>query len=301
MVNPMTYSLVGEHLPLEQRPRAIGWLYSGAALTYFIGSPVIAIIVGFGNWRWAFFGFILPVSLLGLMITIKGVPAASRSTHSPKSKGTYWVGFKGVFANRSATVCLIGSGLGGAGWVAILLYTISFFRQRFLVSVGVAAVIFPVLAFCAILGNQVGGQMVHRFGRKPLTIFTAVVTGIFIISFMTIHLLWLALTLVCLGCLFGGMWFTVSLSLTLEQVPKFRGTMMSLSTVAAFLGYALGAGVGGLILLRWDYEGVGLALGALYLTSAILFYLLVIDPTTSTEFNRGSHMEPAQSIENGEV
>jgi len=53
MVNPMTFSLVGERLPIEQRPRAISWLMTGGALTYLIGSPVIGVIVGVGNWRWA--------------------------------------------------------------------------------------------------------------------------------------------------------------------------------------------------------------------------------------------------------
>ena len=73
--------------------------------------------------------------------------------------------------------------------------------------------------------------------------------------------------------------FAASSSLTLEQVPRFRGTMMSLFSAVYSLGSALGAGVGGLVLLLYDYGFVGISLGAIGIASAIVFYLLTIDPT----------------------
>ncbi|MFX0210333.1 MAG: MFS transporter, partial [Candidatus Hodarchaeota archaeon] len=79
---------------------------------------------------------------------------------------------------------------------------------------------------------------------------------------------------------FSGLLATASFSLTLEQVPNFRGTMMSLRTAATGMGAALGAGVGGLALNWLDYEGIGIALGAMSLTATFIFYLLVSDPTS---------------------
>lgn len=161
---------------------------------------------------------------------------------------------------------------------AILIYSISFFRERFLVSLGFAAIIFPVLALCYIMGAQVGGQVVDRFGRKPFTILTAVIASIFIIFFTNMPHFWLSMAFACLGCLFAAMLGTAVSSLALEQVPSFRGTMMSLSATAGNIGTALGAGVGGLALLWLDYEGVGLLLEAMTLITALIVYLLVIDP-----------------------
>ncbi len=303
MVWPMTFSLVGEYFSLEQRPRAIGWLLSGAALTFFIGSPVIGFIVGleFGGWRLAFFGYMLPVSLLSLMLVIKKVPAPVRSSHSPKGPEQYVEGFKGVLANRSAVACLVSGGLASAGWQALLFYSISFFRQRFLVSLEEATIIFPVLAAFYIFGNQFGGRTINQFGRKPVTVAMIVIAGIFTISFTNVPNLRLALALACLGGLFTGILLTASSSLTLEQVPEFRGTMMSLDSVAQNMGIALGTGIGGLVLIWQDYEGLGITLGIFSFTAALIYYLLVIDPTTNTEINRESHVESAQSTENGDV
>jgi predicted MFS family arabinose efflux permease len=68
-------------------------------------------------------------------------------------------------------------------------------------------------------------------------------------------------------------------SLTLEQVPKIRGTMMSIDSAVVNLGSALGTVIGGIALLFFDYEGLASALGAMAIVAAIVVSLLAIDPT----------------------
>jgi len=67
---------------------------------------------------------------------------------------------------------------------------------------------------------------------------------------------------------------------TLEQVPRFRGVMMSLYSVADNLGMAFGAGVGGYILFLYDYSVMGAFLGTLGIVSAIVFHFFTEDPIT---------------------
>jgi len=282
MIDPMTFSLVGKHFPLEQRGRAVGWLFTGGPIAYIIGPPIIGFIAGlaFGGWRGAFLGFVLPVSLLGLTMAKKGVPTPDQSPHPMRSKESVWEGFKKVFANHSAMACLVGTIFSLAGLQAIVFYSISFFRERFLVSIGWAAIILPVMALCYLVGAQVGGRVVNRFGRKPLTILSAVVAGVIIFFFMNVSHLWSSILLAFFGSLCAGMTAATSASLSLEQVPSYRGTMMSLRSAATYIGTALGAGIGGLVLLRLDYEAVGLALGGMYIAAVLIFYFLAIDPTS---------------------
>jgi predicted MFS family arabinose efflux permease len=68
-------------------------------------------------------------------------------------------------------------------------------------------------------------------------------------------------------------------SLTLEQVPKLRDTMMSIDSAVVNLGSALGTVVGGIALLFFDYEGLASALGAMAIVVAIVVSILAIDPT----------------------
>jgi len=84
---------------------------------------------------------------------------------------------------------------------------------------------------------------------------------------------------VLLGSFFSGLTFSASRSLTLEQVPGFRGTMMSINHAAGAAGSALGSGIGGLALLLFGYEGMAISLGAMGIVSAAIFQLLAMDPT----------------------
>jgi len=279
MVGPMTTTLIAEHFPLEKRASAIGWLSAGMSLSYVIGAPFIGFIAGLRGWRSAFLGFVLPISFLSLLMVAKGLPSPPSIRQPMMRKGNYLEGFKRVFSNKSAIACLVGTVLFVAGWQAILVYAWSFFRQQFLVSTGFASIIILGVALCFTLSSLVSGRFVNRFGRKPLTVLATFLLGIFTVSYSNLPNLWLSLALVFLGGLFAGMSFTASYSLSMEQVSRYRGTMMSINSAAINMGSALGAGVGGLALLLYNYELVGMSLGAMSLVAALFYYLLAIDPT----------------------
>ena len=72
---------------------------------------------------------------------------------------------------------------------------------------------------------------------------------------------------------------TALISLTLEQTPRFRGIMMSLSSSAMSMGQMIGGSVGGLLLIILDYGALGIWQGAMAIVAAVVFYLFAIDPT----------------------
>ena len=277
MVFPMVTTLVGEHLPLERRGNAVGWIVAAGSLSYLIGAPVIGFIAGIGGWRLTLLGFVIPVSLASLFLAFVGLPSTSRKQELTIDKTTYLGGFKGVLFNTSAAACLLGNVLRTASFVAIVLYGISFFRQRFLASTDFASVIIIGAAFCYTLGSLVAGRLINKFGRRSLTVLTALLAGIFIISFVYLPNLWLSLALNFLGTWFFGMASSAANSLTLEQAPRFRGTMMSMNSAAMSLGNAFGSAIGGLALILFNYEIMGSILGAMGLASAMIFYLLTMD------------------------
>jgi predicted MFS family arabinose efflux permease len=276
------YTLIGVYFPLEKRARAFGWLLTGAALA-FISAPVMGAIAGLGGWRWAFLGFILPSTLLSLVLVSKGMPPANQRTQSSPDEEQYWAGFVEVFSNRSATACLVGSMLAMVAWQAIALYSIAFFRESYQVSLQFASLIITGTALSYLFGSQISSLFVNRFGMKPVTVLTIFFAGICIMAFMTVPSFELALIFILLSCLFFGMRAVAASSLSLEQVTKFRGSMMSMNSAAWFLGFALGAGLGGLTLILADYRMVGFVLGITGIIAALVFQLLVADPTSHKE------------------
>ena len=279
MVTPMAITLIGEHLPLEKRTSAIGWIVASGALSYLIGAPVIGFIADLGGWRFVLLGFVLPVSLASLLLAFIGLPRTSRRHQLAMSKRAYLGSFREVLSNSSATACLAGNILRSIAFMVILLYGISFFREQFSVSTGFASLAMLGASAFYTLGSLVCGRFVKSVGRKPSTVSTALMGGIFAIAFAYLPNLWLSLALFFLAAWFFGIGASASNSLTLEQVPKFRGTMMSLTSAAQSLGSALGAALGGSMLVLYNYRIMGSALGALGIVAAIVFYYLSIDPT----------------------
>ncbi len=277
MVFPMVTTLVGDYLPLHRRGTAVGWIVAAGSLSYVVGAPVISLIAGVGGWRLTLVGFVIPISLVSLFLASAGLPSSSRTQQRGFSGAMYLRSFKGALLNTSAAACLAGNVLRTISFVAIVLYGISFFRQRFLVSIDFASAIIIGAALCYTLGSLVAGRLVNRFGRKSLTVLTALLGGVFIIAFVYLPDLWLSLAVNFLGTWFSGMASSAANSLTLEQAPRFRGTMMSINSAALSLGNALGSAIGGVALVLYNYEVMGSILGAMGIFAALIVYVLTVD------------------------
>jgi predicted MFS family arabinose efflux permease len=279
IVNPMTFALVGEHLPLEKRAGAIGWVVAGGALVYVVGAPIIAFASGFGGWRFPLSGFVLPILLTSLLIGFIGLPSASRNRDISADTATS-LNFKEIFLNKSALACLIGDTLRSAAFVAIVLYAMSFFRQRFLLSTDLASLVLLGGALFYVIGSLSAGKFINKVGRKSSTALTALLSGIFTVSYVFATNVWISMALMLVASWFFGMVASSANSLILEQIPKHRGTMMSIDTALINAGSATGSAVGGLALLYLNYEGLGSVLGAVGIAAAIVFFFLSEDPTT---------------------
>ncbi len=279
MVSPMSFALVGELLPLEKRSSATGWIFAGSALSTLIGIQVIGYIAGIYSWRLVFLGFVLPISLASLIVAFIGIPSESVSSTSSVSEGYYLEGFREVFSNRSAIACLIGTTFSLASYQVVLTYGISFYRQTYSISPSWASILFSGLALCYVVGSLLSGRLVNRFGRKSLTVIGYLSLGLLTVLFTNIPSFWPSLVFLLLCLIFVGVGDSAANSLTLEQVPGFRGTMMSMYSAATSLGAALGAGMGGVFLLQFDYRVMGMVLGSFGIVSAIVYFILAVDPT----------------------
>ncbi|MBL7168010.1 MFS transporter [Candidatus Bathyarchaeota archaeon] len=279
MVIPMTTTMVGELYPLSERATVIGYLLAGGALSFVIGAPSIILIAGYGGWRTAFLGFVLPIVLLGTLLSYLGLPS------NPSGEGTstggrgFVEGFRDVLMNSSAVACLLGSALNAACWQAVVFYSASFMRQRFQVSTGFASMYIIGGALSYTVGSLVSGRFVNRFGRKRVTVITSILAGAFTLLYYNVLDIWASIFLAYVASLFTGVRSSSSSSLTMEQIPSYRGTMMSISSAIDNMGVALGAGLGGLMLLWYDYNVLGVVLGGAGVAASLLFQLLTRDPT----------------------
>lgn len=279
IVSSMSFALVGEFLILSKRPKATGWVIAGGTMAGLVSSFVISLFFsGAEGWRSYLLWFALPISFVSLAAVYFGVPSTPRK-RKPDGKEVYFRSFKQVFLKKSAAGCLIGCmfrmTIIGFGFV----YSASFFREKFGLSLASAALLvsLAVLAFYS-FGSILGGHLVNRVGRKRLLVATLAISSPVLVLLAFIPDQWVALALFYLFNLVYSLSNSPSVSLTIEQAPESRGTMMSMMTIFTTLGTIMAAAVGGVALVLSGWIGVILTFVALQLISVAIFFFLTKDP-----------------------
>jgi predicted MFS family arabinose efflux permease len=277
IVAPMIMTLIGENMSKDKRSGAIGIIIASTPMLSTLTGLVIGRITSLG-WRTAYLIYVLPIALISLTLSFFGLRGVEKEKKTNQEKNIF-DGFKMILENRSAIFCLLASSLAIAAWISVMYYGISFYRERYLVPTDKAGIIWSALAFSYTLGSLLTGRLVDRFGRKPVSIVSALMIGISTVLFTNIPSFAVSILFAILTSISAGLWQSVSNSFSLEQVPEFRGSMMSLNRGFISLGMALGSGIGGLALSFGDYNVLGICLGLLGIVASIVYYLHTHDPT----------------------
>ena len=278
VIGAMAFTLVGEFLVVNKRPKAIGWILSGGSLSAIVGSLVISLFFsGAAGWRSYLLWFALPISLLSIVAVYFSISSTPQKPKIIRNEA-YFSSFKQVFLKRSAAACLIGVMFRQAGFVWVVVYSATFFRTQFGLSLSLAALVSLVGAAVFALADIVGGHLVHRFGRKRQLVATLVISspGLILVAFVPD--LWVVLILQWAGGFIYGMSFPANTSLLLEQAPESRGTMMSMTTIFVTFGMGLGTALGGASLVVSGWTGLILTFAAMQLIAAAVFFFLTKDP-----------------------
>ena len=278
IVGPMTFTLVAEHFPVKERANAISWIIAGMSGAHLIGAPIIGYISAYVGWRGSFLWYVLPVTLFGLFLAIRFIPSGRLDHDQKGDTSDIMEGFKGVLTNVSAVSCLTATTLIAASYMAMVSYAPSYFREQFSLSTAHASLLVIGSSVFFIFGTRITGRLISRFGRKSMMLWPAALAAISIYIYLNIMNIWVSMAARFLGSTFSAIVFTTANALTLEQVPRFRGTVMSLSQATFSLGGVLGTGLGGLIVLLSGYGAMGISHGAMMIIALLVLHFFAKEP-----------------------
>lgn len=282
IVFPMAVALAGDFFSIEKRTKAVGWIVASSSISYIIGAPIVSFFAGAGGWQFVLLSFVLPVSVIGMILVYFSIPKEPHKKNYKVDKQLYITGFKQVFLNKSAVACLICTAFYTATVSTIQLFAISFYRQKLLVPLDFTFAIMVGGTLSFTIGCLIASRLANKFGRRIPAAIASALAGVFVLLFLYMPSFWVALPFDYLGAFFGGMATSAGVSLSLEQVPKFRGTMMSLNTAFSSLGVFLGSALGGVVLELFSYGELGLTLGTTGFFAAIIYYFVTKDPNKQT-------------------
>ena len=274
----MVYTLIGEQLPLEKRGWAIGLTGSAGGATGVIVAILTGVIISMAGWRSVLLWFIIPFSVVCLLLGIVVIPSKQ-----PQPKRTdsslYAQALKKIFLNKSATACVVCAALFAFGGGAVGLFAVSFYRVDFSVSPAVGGAFASLMGVGIMAGGAIGGRLVNKFGRKPVALFNAV-GGIGTALFAFMPILGGSVTLLVIAVTAGAIGGAGFVSLNLEQVPEFKGSMMSIYYMFTSVGAIITITIGGLVLnlLSNNFRLVMVIGGTVSLMAMPLLLFVAKDP-----------------------
>jgi predicted MFS family arabinose efflux permease len=280
MVGIMAITLVGELMPLEKRGMAVGLLTSTLFVAGIVAAPVTGMISASYNWRFVLLWWIFPVAIASMILCFFILPSKpSQDQHA--SRPPYLSAFKTVLLNKSAVACML-SVMCAYAMLQLTAYAVTFYRINFGVSITTGSYISTAGAAFAASGAILGGRLVNPKRRRPLIIIALCISALLTMSFSFMPNLWSTLTLRYASAVIGSLSSAALATLVLEQVPKFRGTMMSLnSAIGSGFGTVLGLTLGGWVLnfSGNNYQMLFVTLGIFGIASSALVLFLTKDPT----------------------
>lgn len=161
-------------------------------------------------------------------------------------------------------------------------YVVSFWKSQFGLTTSFGSIITMVNATIAALGGLTAGRLVNRTGRKQTGIVTGCVVATMVILTVFMPSLVTSWGVSAIRVFCYGMLSAAFASLTLEQIPKFRGMMMSLRAAFGGIGGFLGTYIGGIALNMFNYQMVGIVLGAFGFGAILVILFFVQDPRKTT-------------------
>lgn len=279
MCSIMTYSLIGELLPLEERGWAIGLIASTQFFAFAFFAPLSGFIESIAGWRSIPLCFIFPLSIACLALSLLVIPSKPRQERPPLST-EYSQAFKQIFSNKSAVACLVGTTFFLI-LSAITFYAVSFYRVDFSVSPTTGGILSSFASVGGIFGAVGGGRLINRRGRKRLAVSAASVAGIFAILFTFVPNIWVSVAFWLVSAFSVAMMGTALTGLVLEQVPEFRASMMSISMTFGGFGGVLSFIIGGLVLNLYanSFQLLMIIFGASGVASGLVVLLFAKDPS----------------------
>ena len=264
---PQAAACVGLLVPLEQRGRAVTFVFLGWSMASVLGLPLGALVGGHFGWRTAFAAIALLSLLSAGWIWCKLPPgirpaALTRAAWAQVLKSPLLMGVVSVTA------------LQGAGQFVLFSYFAPVLKQTLGADATALGLMWGWFGICGLLGNMLVSRYIDRVGASQMVLLTtSLITLSLLLWPLGVTLAWLALIIVPWGF---GCFATNSAQQArlVSMAPALAPGSVALNSSGIYVGQAVGAAAGGWLLahdaIAWmSWAGLAMLLFALALSLAV--------------------------------
>jgi MFS family permease len=234
-VNPVLLAVLGDMTPPEERGKVMG--YFGAFTTAGIATgPMIAGFLASFDWRWMF----VLVAILAVGVNLWIMRSCTVSRPNPVAMRDLSGNIRTVLSNRAVmTLCALGflaflCYMGALGFLSdhLSIPPLSMDERSVGLLVGMSGV-------AGMFAAPLGGRLVDAKGRTFTAAIGFVVVGLAFLSlYFSSDWTRIAGSLLVFGTGTAFIWAAL-LTITVEVIPRLKGTVSSVFNTVRFFGYSL--------------------------------------------------------------
>ncbi|MGG4219003.1 MFS transporter [Paenibacillus jamilae] len=253
----------------EKRGNAIGIILMGLSSSLVLGVPIGTFFSEMFGWR-VLFILIGILSVLPLLVIYKKVPSIKEEEKVTLSMQL------SILKNPTILIALVITLFYVGGYATLFTYITPFLQETSSLSMTEISGVLFLAGVCSFVGSRVGGQLADAKGSKFTILLGLLLQGVTLLLFALagVHLLVLILILM----IFMLATWSISPAQQLYLVtlaPRNPDIALSVNTSFIQFGFAMGSGLGGLVIRRTSVlylNWLGFAAVSLALLLAILLF-----------------------------
>jgi predicted MFS family arabinose efflux permease len=269
-----------EWVPRQHRTRVLSWALVGPPAAWIVGMPLIGAI-GEIDWRWTWLALPLAAAF------VAGVAVALRSEPGPTARSE---SMTRALREPSTARWVLGEMLASSAWIGTLVFSGALFTESYGAGTLLTGIVLAAGAAAYVAGNVYVRRIV---ACRPHTLLVrlSLVLALGVALFGTVRpALPVSLALFAATAFVAGGRTLIGSAVGLEAAPEKRVAVMGARAAGQQLGYFFGAAAAGGALAAGGYPGFGLALGFLFLASAVPF---LVDARGRAGTLRAAFVQPA--------
>ncbi|KOP68300.1 chemotaxis protein [Bacillus sp. FJAT-18019] len=266
----------------EKRGNAIGIILMGLSSSLVLGVPIGTFFSEMFGWR-VLFILIGLLSILPLFIIYKKVPAIKE-----EEKVTLRMQLS-ILKNPTILIALVITLLYVGGYATLFTYITPFLQATSSLSMNEISGVLFMAGVCSFVGSKIGGQLADAKGSKFTIYLGLLLQGVTLLLFALAGVNLFVLIVVLMIFMLATWSISPAQQLFLVTLaPRNPDIALSVNTSFIQFGFALGSGLGGLVVSRTSVlylNWLGLAAVCIALLLAILLFKKMSSRTEKRVFD----------------
>lgn len=268
------FSIVAELAPPGRKARALSNLAMGSSAALVFGVPISRIIVASYDWEIIFWGLSL-FSLISIFAVARTIPSIVNEVPIPLREQL------ALLKKPKITISLCVSFFMFVSYSVVNTYIAPFLTSTIPIIEGEISVVLFVLGIASLIGSKLGGFLADRFGAvatvaggmavQAITLTLMSIVPSAVIFILPLIIIWAIAAWTC------GPILNVNL---VSIAPEASGILLSLNGTFIQLGFAAGAGIGGIVVAGASITAITWIGAATVALGVILFSLVSYKSST---------------------